>query len=45
VNDQKVRPFIKAVNWTHFHAVRVFAFDTVLANDECHSVSPNTRFL
>jgi hypothetical protein len=36
VDNEEIRAFIEAVYRTHFHAISVFAVNTVFANYKCH---------
>ena len=36
IDDQHVRPFVKAIDGTYFHAVRELALDTSFNNNKCH---------
>ena len=38
INDEKVRTFVKAINWAYGHAVGIFAFDAAFGNDVSHKV-------
>tara|TARA_Y100001935_G_scaffold75699_2_gene63162 strand:+ start:2646 stop:2936 length:291 start_codon:yes stop_codon:yes gene_type:complete len=34
MDNEEVWSLVEAINWTHLHAVRVFAFDAVLSDDK-----------
>ena len=39
IDHEEVRPFVEAIHWAYFDAVRQFAFDTGFCDNECHGVT------